>query len=77
MPTKTVTITHEPWCADHDDDLSTDTTTCTTKPIDLSDRLSVWARQREGQLEPVVQLDNGAGVELSPDSSGQPCRVHP
>ena len=63
MPAKTVTITHEPWCNDHDS--AQDFETCATKPVDLSDRLSLWAGQNEDATEPTVHLDNGTGIELT------------
>ncbi len=68
MPTKTTTITHEPWCASHDN--SSGIETCGTSPIDLSDHLSVWVHASEGDTEPTVELDNADGVELSSAQAG-------
>ena len=75
MPTKTTTISHEMWCSDHDS--SMDIETCSTKPIDLSDRLSLWAGQNNDAPEPTVHLDNGAGIELTAKQAGRLAEVHP
>jgi len=62
MPTKTTTITHEPWCTEHDDDRATDTTSCGTKPTDLSDPVLVQGRSPMRVEVPPVARRAGAVV---------------